>query len=174
MGQLEEEKMQVCIRLGIWLCAQGMLLHSTFITHFVTHFDSARLLKPLSIQPGIQYNAPEPAIFFLSWLPPLEHRWDPGPLDFFSTYLVSLCPSQVPTIAIPETSDKLFFRFILVSIHSTQSARLGASRSKAANSLLLDSSIMAGRKYTGGALAIFQLAPQDYHHFHSPIDYVHD
>ncbi|KAF9487680.1 hypothetical protein BDN71DRAFT_1513724 [Pleurotus eryngii] len=25
-------------------------------------------------------------------------------------------------------------------------------------------------KYTGGALAIFRLAPQDYHHFHSPVD----
>lgn len=25
-------------------------------------------------------------------------------------------------------------------------------------------------KYTGGALAIFRLAPQDYHRFHSPVD----
>lgn len=25
-------------------------------------------------------------------------------------------------------------------------------------------------KYTGGAVAIFQLAPQDYHRFHSPVD----
>jgi phosphatidylserine decarboxylase len=25
-------------------------------------------------------------------------------------------------------------------------------------------------KYNGGALAIFRLAPQDYHRFHSPID----
>lgn len=27
----------------------------------------------------------------------------------------------------------------------------------------------AGR-YTGGAVAIFRLAPQDYHRFHSPVD----
>lgn len=25
-------------------------------------------------------------------------------------------------------------------------------------------------RYTGGALSIFRLAPQDYHHFHSPVD----
>ena len=25
-------------------------------------------------------------------------------------------------------------------------------------------------RYAGGAVAIFRLAPQDYHHFHSPID----
>lgn len=25
-------------------------------------------------------------------------------------------------------------------------------------------------KYTGGALAIFRLAPQDYHRFHSPVE----
>lgn len=25
-------------------------------------------------------------------------------------------------------------------------------------------------RYTGGALAIFRLAPQDYHRFHSPVD----
>lgn len=25
-------------------------------------------------------------------------------------------------------------------------------------------------KYVGGALAIFRLAPQDYHRFHSPVD----
>ena len=25
-------------------------------------------------------------------------------------------------------------------------------------------------KYTGGALCIFRLAPQDYHRFHSPVD----
>jgi hypothetical protein len=42
----------------------------------------------------------------------------PGPLGFFSN-LFSLHPSQVLTIAIPETPNE-FFRFVLVSICSTR------------------------------------------------------
>lgn len=37
--------------------------------------------------------------------------------------------------------------------------------------LLFDPSLQAeAERYNGGALAIFRLAPQDYHRFHSPVD----
>ena len=36
--------------------------------------------------------------------------------------------------------------------------------------LLGDAYKAEAERYTGGALAIFRLAPQDYHRFHSPVD----
>lgn len=36
--------------------------------------------------------------------------------------------------------------------------------------LLGDAYRAEAERYTGGALCIFRLAPQDYHRFHSPVD----
>jgi phosphatidylserine decarboxylase len=33
-----------------------------------------------------------------------------------------------------------------------------------------DTGLQEAQRYEGGALAIFRLAPQDYHRFHSPVD----
>lgn len=38
------------------------------------------------------------------------------------------------------------------------------------NRLLGDAHKDEAQQYVGGALAIFRLAPQDYHRFHSPVD----
>ena len=72
-GQLEEEKMQVYVRLGIRLLYKGAtsrmegvrgLFSLGLLSPFFAHADlflARRLLKSLSIKQGLKYDAPESA-----------------------------------------------------------------------------------------------------------------
>ncbi|KIM40811.1 hypothetical protein M413DRAFT_446183 [Hebeloma cylindrosporum] len=171
-GQLEEEKMQVYVRLGIRLLYKGA-------TSRMEGARARRLLKSLSIKQGIKYDDPEsakgiPAFIEFHGLK-VEEILDP--LDSFKTFneffyrklkssarpvenlddpyrLVSAADCRLMTFASVNEATQLWIK----------------GREFTVARLLGDKYKDQAERYAGGALAIFRLAPQDYHRFHSPVE----
>ncbi|KAI9466577.1 phosphatidylserine decarboxylase-domain-containing protein [Lactarius psammicola] len=179
-GQLEEEKMQVYVRLGIRLVYKGAC----------SRLEGARarkLLKSLSIKQGIKYDPPESA------------RDIPASLILYRPLVrgLPLCmPGRGPNnIRSPETFNQYFYWKLKLDTRpcempddpnrlvSGPDCRLMAfetiseatrlwikGREFTIARLLGDAYKVQIERYAGGALVIFRLAPQDYHHFPSPVD----
>ncbi|KAJ7675176.1 phosphatidylserine decarboxylase-domain-containing protein [Mycena rosella] len=163
-GQLEEEKMQVYVRLGIRLLYKGMK-------------SPRRLLKSLSIKQGIKYDSPESARDIPAFIEfhQLKVADILEPLDSFKTFnqffyrLPSARPIERPDdpYRLVSAADCRFMAFESVS----EATRLWIKgREFTVARLIGDAYKHEAERYTGGALAIFRLAPQDYHRFHSPVD----
>ncbi|KDR76858.1 hypothetical protein GALMADRAFT_34005, partial [Galerina marginata CBS 339.88] len=171
-GLLEEEKMQVYVRLGIRLLYKG----------FLSEMESRgahRLLKALSVKQGMKYDDPESVKEIPSFIKFHGLNVDEllDPLDSFTTFnqffYRSLKPSARP-IDSPDDqyllvsgADCRLLTFETVS-HATRLWIKGREFSVAR--LLGETYKDDVERYTGGALAIFRLAPQDYHRFHSPVE----
>ncbi|KAF8591150.1 hypothetical protein K439DRAFT_1327876 [Ramaria rubella] len=171
-GQLEEEKMQVYVRLGIRLLYKGAKSR-------MEGARARRLLKSMSIKQGLKYDSPDsareiPAFIEFHKLKVEEIR---DPISSFKTFnqffyrklkesarpvdspddptvLVSAADCRMMTFESVNEATQLWIKGREFTI-----ARLLGVRYKD-----------QAPKYTGGALAIFRLAPQDYHRFHSPVD----
>ncbi|KAJ7634872.1 phosphatidylserine decarboxylase-domain-containing protein [Roridomyces roridus] len=171
-GQLEEEKMQVYVRLGIRLLYKGMKSR-------MEGGRARRLLKSLSIKQGLKYDSPEsardiPAFVEFHNLKVSEIR---DPLSSFKTFnqffYRKLKPDARPVdqpddpYRLVSAADCRFMAFESVS----EATRLWIKgREFTVARLLGDAYKHEADRFTGGALAIFRLAPQDYHRFHSPVD----
>ncbi|KAJ6518017.1 phosphatidylserine decarboxylase-domain-containing protein [Mycena vitilis] len=171
-GQLEEEKMQVYVRLGIRLLYKGMKSR-------MEGGRARRLLKSLSIKQGIKYDSPEsvrdiPTFIEFHGLKVDEIQ---DPLDSFKTFnqffyrklKASARPIEQPDnpYRLVSAADCRFMAFESVS----EATKLWIKgREFTVARLLGDAYKHEAERYTGGALAIFRLAPQDYHRFHSPVD----
>ncbi|KAI0067215.1 hypothetical protein BV25DRAFT_1819523 [Artomyces pyxidatus] len=171
-GQLEEEKMQVYVRLGIRLLykgARGRLEGAR----------ARRLLKSLSIKQGIKYDSPESVHDIPNFIQFHNLNVDEiqDPIDSFKTFneffYRKLKPSARPVDSIDDpnrlvsAADSRLLAFETVS----EATRLWIKgREFTVARLLGDAYKGQFDRYTGGALVIFRLAPQDYHRFHSPVD----
>ncbi|KAJ7157527.1 phosphatidylserine decarboxylase-domain-containing protein [Mycena crocata] len=171
-GQLEEEKMQVYVRLGIRLLYKGMKSR-------MEGGRARRLLKSLSIKQGVKYDSPESAADIPGFIEfhGLKVSEILDPLDSFKTFnqffYRKLKPSARPIekpddpYRLVSAADCRFMAFESVS----EATRLWIKgREFTVARLLGDAYKGEADRYTGGALAIFRLAPQDYHRFHSPVD----
>ncbi|KAF7337169.1 Phosphatidylserine decarboxylase proenzyme 2 [Mycena venus] len=171
-GQLEEEKMQVYVRLGIRLLYKGMKSR-------MEGGRARRLLKSLSIKQGVKYDSPESARDIPTFIEFHGLKVDEilEPLDSFKTFnqffYRKLKPSARPVekpddpYRLVSAADCRFMAFESVS----EATRLWIKgREFTVARLLGDAYKHEAERYTGGALAIFRLAPQDYHRFHSPVD----
>ncbi|KAJ7500276.1 phosphatidylserine decarboxylase-domain-containing protein [Mycena galericulata] len=171
-GQLEEEKMQVYVRLGIRLLYKGMKSR-------MEGGRARRLLKSLSIKQGLKYDSPESARDIPTFIEFHKLKVDEirDPLSSFKTFnqffYRKLKPSARPTeqpddpYRLVSAADCRFMAFESVS----EATRLWIKgREFTVARLLGDAYKHEAERYTGGALAIFRLAPQDYHRFHSPVD----
>ncbi|KJA25211.1 hypothetical protein HYPSUDRAFT_214202 [Hypholoma sublateritium FD-334 SS-4] len=171
-GQLEEEKMQVYVRLGIRLLYKGA-------TSRMEGGRARRLLKSLSIKQGVKYDDPESAEGISAFIQfhglKVEEILDP--LDSFKTFneffYRKLKPSARPIEDVNDpyrlvsTADCRLMAFESVS----EATRLWIKGLEFTIARLLGDAYKAdAERYTGGALAIFRLAPQDYHRFHSPVE----
>jgi phosphatidylserine decarboxylase len=171
-GQLEEEKMQVYVRLGIRLLYKGAK----------SRMEGARarkLLKSLSIKQGIKYDSPESVRDIPTFIEfhnlPVDEILDP--LDSFKTFNEFFYRKLKPSARPVESPDDPY-RLVsgadcrLMSFESVNEAtRLWIKgREFTVARLLGDAYRAEAERYTGGALAIFRLAPQDYHRFHSPVN----
>ncbi|KAG7089009.1 hypothetical protein E1B28_010722 [Marasmius oreades] len=170
-GQLEEEKMQVYVRLGIRLLYKGMRSR-------LEGGRARRLLKSLSIKQGIKYDSPESvkgipgfiAFHGLNMEEVLE------PIESFKTFnqffYRKLKPDARP-IAAPDDPFRLVSAADcrMMAFQSVNDAtRLWIKgREFTVSRLLGDAYKDQAERYNGGAVAIFRLAPQDYHRFHSPV-----
>jgi len=138
-----------------------------------------KLLKSLSIKQGLKYDDPTSAADIPGFIAFHNLNVDEilDPLDSFKTFnqffYRKLKPSARPIdepdnpYRIVSAADCRFMAFETV----TEATRLWIKGREFTVERLLGNRYKsdAGR-YKDGALAIFRLAPQDYHRFHSPVD----
>ncbi|KAF9255142.1 hypothetical protein L218DRAFT_1081995 [Marasmius fiardii PR-910] len=171
-GKLEEEKMQVYIRLGIRLLYKGMRSR-------LEGGRARRLLKSLSIKQGNKYDSPEsvkdiPGFIAFHGLK-MEEVLEP--IESFKTFNQFFYRKLKPN-ARPVESPEDPYRLVsaadcrMMAFQTVNDAtRLWIKgREFTVARLLGDAYKDQAERYNGGALAIFRLAPQDYHRFHSPVD----
>ncbi|CAL1717452.1 unnamed protein product [Somion occarium] len=171
-GQLEEEKMQVYVRLGIRLLYKG----------WKSRMEGARarrLLKSLSIKQGLKYDAPESARDIPAFIE--FHRLNIDeilePLPSFKTFneffYRKLKPDARP-VDQPDNPYRLVSgadcRLMAFETVNEATKLWIKGREFSVARLLGDAYKSETERYNGGALCIFRLAPQDYHRFHSPVD----
>jgi len=138
-----------------------------------------KLLKSLSIKQGIKYDSPDSARDILPFIE--FHKLKVGeiedPISSFKTFnqffyrklKMSARPVESPDdpYRLVSAADCRLMTFATVN----DATRLWIKgREFTVSRLLGDSYRGQAEKYAGGALAIFRLAPQDYHRFHSPVD----
>ncbi|KAL0066522.1 phosphatidylserine decarboxylase [Marasmius tenuissimus] len=171
-GQLEEEKMQVYVRMGIRLLYKGM-------SSQMEGGRARRLLKSLSVKQGIKYDAPESAKEIPQFI--AFHRLDVNeildPLDSFKNFNEFFYRKLKPSARPAESPDDPY-RLVsaadcrmMVFETVTQATEIWIKGRQFSVSRLLGPAFAGeAEKYNGGALAIFRLAPQDYHRYHTPVD----
>ncbi|KAI8988405.1 phosphatidylserine decarboxylase-domain-containing protein [Mycotypha africana] len=169
-GQLIDERMSVYIRLGMRLLYKGM-------KSSIQSRAAKRLLANMSYKQGRRFDSPlsqreiRPFIKFHQLdmsevLEPIENfktfneffyrKLKPGsrPCDAPDNQRVAVSPADCRMMAFPsvDAATTLWIKGLEFSL-----------------SKLLDDAQEA-KYFEGGSLAIFRLAPQDYHRFHSPVD----
>ncbi|KAJ8488862.1 hypothetical protein ONZ45_g13809 [Pleurotus djamor] len=171
-GQLEEEKMQVYVRLGIRLLYKGA-------NSRMEGGRARKLLKSLSIKQGLKYDNPVSAADIPGFIEFHNLNVDEilDPLDSFKTFnqfFYRKLKASARPVEQPENPNRLVSaadcRFMAFETVSKATRLWIKGREFSVARLLGDAYKDQVDKYTGGALVIFRLAPQDYHRFHSPVD----
>lgn len=171
-GQLEEEKMQVYVRLGIRLLYKGAKGR-------MEGARARRLLKSLSVKQGLKYDNPASAADIPSFIE--YHKLNTAeirdPLDSFTTFnkfFYRHLKQEARPVENPENPSRLVSAADcrLMSFETVDEAtRLWIKGREFSVERLLGPTFKdEAHKFVGGALGIFRLAPQDYHRFHSPVD----
>ncbi|CAE6479203.1 unnamed protein product [Rhizoctonia solani] len=171
-GQLEEEKMQGYVRIGIRLLYKGA-------SSRMEGGRARKLLKSMSIKQGQKYDSPESAREIPAFIEFHNLNVDEikDPLDSFKSFneffyrklKETARPVDEPgnPSRIVSCADCRMMAFETVS----EATRLWIKgREFSVKRLLGETYAHEAPKYDGGALGIFRLAPQDYHRFHSPVD----
>lgn len=171
-GQLQEEKMQVYVRLGIRLLYKGARGR-------MEGARARRLLKSLSIKQGAKYDSPESVRHIPSFIEFHGLKVDEilEPISSFKTFNAffyrKLKPSTRP-IESPDDPRRLVSaadcRLMVFETVSEATKLWIKGREFSIARLLGDVYRDEAERYIGGPLAIFRLAPQDYHRFHVPVD----
>ncbi|KAJ7573667.1 phosphatidylserine decarboxylase-domain-containing protein [Mycena floridula] len=180
-GQLEEEKMQVYVRLGIRLLYKGAKSR-------MEGGRARRLLKSLSIKQGLKYDSPESAAEIPAFI--AFHGLDVGevelPLGEYKTFNSFFYRKLKPTARPLETPDDPYrlvsaadCRFMAFESISDATKIWIKGREFGVGKLLNGETTTSNvdpnapyydpTPYLSGTLCIFRLAPQDYHRFHSPV-----
>lgn len=171
-GQLEEEKMQVYVRLGIRLLYKGAKSR-------MEGARARRLLKSMSIKQGQKYDSHESAREIMPFIEfhnlNVDEMLEPVSAykNFNQFFYRKLKPDARPVsdpddpTTLVSAADCRFMAF--ETVQDAQKFWIKGREFTVAR-LLGDAYKDEAHKYVGGALAIFRLAPQDYHRFHSPVD----
>ncbi|KAI8333672.1 phosphatidylserine decarboxylase-domain-containing protein [Chlamydoabsidia padenii] len=169
-GQLIEERMSVYIRLGMRLVYKGMKTGIQSKT-------AKRVLTNMTIRQGKRFDSPHSAREIPAFIK--FHRLDMSqvlePLDHFKTFNEFFyrklkpgarpceCPDDPRVVVSPADCRMMAFQTI------EQATKIWIKGMDFSVAKLLDDPSYAQR-FEGGSLAIFRLAPQDYHRFHVPVD----
>ncbi|KAI9310603.1 phosphatidylserine decarboxylase-domain-containing protein [Dichotomocladium elegans] len=170
-GQLIEERMSVYIRLGMRIMYKGMKTG-------IQSKAAQRILTNMTFRQGRRYDSPQsvreiqPFIKFHNLnmaevLEPIESYRSFN--EFFYRKLKPgarpcECPDN-PGVAV-SPADCRMSAFATIS----DATHLWIKGMDFTVSKLLGDDPETARYFEGGSLAIFRLAPQDYHRFHSPVD----
>ncbi|KAI7854427.1 phosphatidylserine decarboxylase-domain-containing protein [Circinella umbellata] len=169
-GQLIEERMSVYVRLGMRLIYKGMKTGIQSKT-------AQRVLTNMTFKQGRRYDSLhsvreiQPFIKFHN----LDMSEILDPIDSFKTFneffYRKLKPEARPCeypddpSVIVSPADCRMMAFATID----DATRLWIKGMEFSVEKLLDDPVQA-EAFQGGSLAIFRLAPQDYHRFHSPVD----
>ncbi|KAL1405276.1 phosphatidylserine decarboxylase [Vanrija albida] len=170
-GQFQEEKMAVYVRLGIRVLYKGA-------RGKMAGARAKRLLKSMSIKQGIKYDSPSSVADIKPFI--AFHRLNVeeilDPLDSFKTFneffYRRLKPGARP-VEDPGNERRLVSaadcRLMVFDTVSDAKQIWIKGRDFTVSRLIGPTYQPIVSNYNGGALAIFRLAPQDYHRFHSPV-----
>ncbi|OBZ83929.1 Phosphatidylserine decarboxylase proenzyme 3 [Choanephora cucurbitarum] len=169
-GHLIEEKMSVYIRLGMRLVYKGMRTG-------IQSRGAQRILTNLTVKQGKRFDDPKSAREIPSFIKFHKISLDEvaEPLSSFKTFneffYRKLKPGsrlpdspEDPTVAV-SPADSRMTAFETVS----EATRLWIKGVDFSLKKLLGDS-QSAQDFEGGSIAVFRLAPQDYHRFHSPVD----
>jgi len=172
-GQINEERMSVYVRLGIRLLYKGLRAREMEKRRI------KRLLKSLSIKQGRKFDDPasvaqiQPFIAFHQLnmsevLLPTEAFKNFN--EFFYRALKPgarpcSAPDQPAIITSPADCRSVVFN----ALGDAQKVWV-KGREFSVERLLSPAYSADAKRYVGGALGVFRLAPQDYHRFHVPVD----
>lgn len=172
-GQINEERMSVYVRLGIRLLYKGLKRGE------MESKKARKLLKSLSIKQGKKYDDPASAAEIPGFIN--FHQLDMGevllPLEEFKTFNEFFyralkpgarpcsAPNDPQIITSPADCRSVVFNQI------TQAQKIWVKGREFTMERLLGKAYPEDvKRFEGGALGIFRLAPQDYHRFHIPVD----
>ena len=172
-GELLEEKMQVYVRLGIRLLYKGAR----------SRMEGARvkrMLKNMSVKQGVKFDNPASAREIAPFIAFHNLNIDEvlDPIDSFKTFneffYRKLKPDARPN-SEPENPKRLVSGADcrMMAFESVQEAtRIWIKGREFSIGRLLGNGTPSTleRYQNGGSVAIFRLAPQDYHRFHCPAD----
>ncbi|KAJ4514686.1 phosphatidylserine decarboxylase [Exophiala dermatitidis] len=172
-GQINEERMSVYVRIGI------RLLYKALGAREMEKKRIKKLLRSLSIKQGKKYDDPasvaqiEPFIAF--------HRLDMSevllPVDQFKNFneffYRALKPGARPCSA-PDRPEIIVSpadcRTVVFNTIEDATRIWVKGRDYSLEKLFGDAYPLETKRYKGGSMGIFRLAPQDYHRFHIPVD----
>ncbi|TNY17094.1 phosphatidylserine decarboxylase-domain-containing protein [Rhodotorula diobovata] len=171
-GALQEEKMAVYVRLGIRLMYKGM-------SGNMEGARIRRLLDSLTKKQGAKYDSPasareiEPFIKFHNLN--MEEVLDPiSSFKTFNEFFYRKLKPDARPVADPDDPRTVVSaadcRAMFFDTVSDATSIWIKGREFTVAKMLGDYYKDKAPAYEGGSLAIFRLAPQDYHRFHSPVD----
>ncbi|KAK4698198.1 phosphatidylserine decarboxylase, partial [Phenoliferia sp. Uapishka_3] len=171
-GMLQEEKMAVYVRLAIRLMYKGMGAGGGMEGARIR-----RMLESMSIKQGAKYDSPssvreiapfiafhnlnmdealEPVSSFKTFNEFFYRKLKPGAREIDNDPNVVVSPADCRSMFFPTVNEatKIWIK----------------GRDFSISKLLGEGFKDKAHLYEGASLAIFRLAPQDYHRFHSPVD----
>lgn len=172
-GQINEERMSVYVRLGI------RLLYKALGSREMEKKRIKKMLKSLSVKQGKKYDDPaslsqiEPFIAF--------HRLDMSEMllstsdyrNFNEFFYRALKPGARPCSAPDQPEIVVSPADCRTTVFNTidDATRIWVKgRDFSMEKLFGDAYPLDAKRYNGGSMGIFRLAPQDYHRFHIPVD----
>ncbi|KAL9599585.1 MAG: hypothetical protein Q9219_003741 [cf. Caloplaca sp. 3 TL-2023] len=172
-GQINEERMSVYVRLGIRLLYKGLKSRDMEKKRI------RKMLKNLSYKQGRKYDDPNSARDIQSFVE--FHQLDMSevlkPIEqfrnfnefFYRELKLGARPCSAPKnpriIVSPADCRSVVFNTL------DEATKIWVKgRDFTIERLLGDAYPEDAKRYKGGALGIFRLAPQDYHRFHIPVD----
>lgn len=172
-GQINEERMSVYVRLGI------RLLYKALGSREMEKKRIKKMLRSLSIKQGKKYDDPASASQIQGFIN--FHRLDMSEVlrptedfknfnDFFYRQLkpdARPCSASDNTNIIVSPADA---RSVVFDTMDDATRIWVKGRDYSVEKLLGDAYPLEAKRYKGGSLGIFRLAPQDYHRFHIPVD----
>ncbi|KAL1297234.1 hypothetical protein AAFC00_004797 [Neodothiora populina] len=172
-GQINEERMSVYVRLGIRLLYKGLKSNSMEKKRI------RKLLRSLSFKQGRKYDDPASAAQIEGFIN--FHQLDMSevlrPVSEFKTFneffyrelKASARPCSAPDRPEIVTSPADCRSVVFNKMEEAQRIWV-KGREFSVERLLGNAYPEDAKRYEGGSLGIFRLAPQDYHRFHIPVD----
>jgi len=173
-GQINEERMSVYVRLGI------RLLYKAMGSREMEKKRIKKMLKSLSIKQGKKYDDPASVSQIEGFIQ--FHRLDMSEVamppsgkfrNFNEFFYRALKPDARPCSA-PDRPEIIVSpadcRSVVFNTMDDATRIWVKGRDYSLEKLFGDAYPLDAKRYKGGSMGIFRLAPQDYHRFHIPVD----